>query len=270
MNLKEFLAEEKELRKERKLEKKKAKKSPKTGEEKFIKIASIITGILISFMALFRACSGFSGSDFSWNKLVGISDEMITALEAPVDEDIMFPLGKIDVIDLDNCIVKLNDANANIFDSEETKASKSFTLNSRELGAFANKVFKSNKETLIKLDVLSFEIFAKDSDFYEKSIVLIDLSELTEIDNLPKVYLTSESKIDILDSQICILKTDLKVNQISDQLNDEIVELLGNYSSFKLIEISNSLINSSLSLFASGIGTSVVLMDGGINFKIKG
>lgn len=270
MNLKEFLTEEKELRKERKLEKKKAKKSPKTSEEKFIRIASVITGILISFMALFRACSGFSGEGFSWNKIVGISDEMIVAIEAPVDENIMFPTGKIDPVDLDNCIVKLNEANANIFNNEDVKASKSFTLNDRELGAFANNIFKSDKETPIKLDVLSFEIFEKDSDFYEKSIVLLNLSEITEIENLPKVYLTSESKIDILDSQICILKTDLKVNQISDEINEEIVELLNNYSSFKLIEMSNSLINSSLNLFASTIGASVVLIDGGINFKIKG
>ena len=107
MNLKEFLAEEKELRKQRKLEKKRSKKNPKTKEEKFIKIGSIIVGILITFMALFRACSGLGGSDFSWYKLIGISDEMIIALEEPIDENTLLPNGKIDANDLDTCVEKV-------------------------------------------------------------------------------------------------------------------------------------------------------------------
>ena len=59
-------------------------------------------------MALFRACSGLGGSDFSWYKLIGISDEMIIALEEPIDENTLLPNGKIDANDLDTCVEKLN------------------------------------------------------------------------------------------------------------------------------------------------------------------
>jgi hypothetical protein len=271
MSLKSFWEEEKQARKQRKLEKKLSKKSPLTGEQKFIKIAGIITGILITFGALFFSCKSLFGGDFDWNEIVGITDEMIEELEKPVDENLLFADGRILAEDYNSCKVKLNSANANVIDSKESEleATSSFSLNSKEVGALVNLLL-SESEELGTMSVLDFNIFFENDYFYEKSITLVDLNEVvgSEEKKLPKVYLTAVSKIEVLNGQISVLDTELKINAIEDGVNEDIIELLKKYTNFTLVSASNTTINMVIDLFADEVKTKVVLMDNGIEFKI--
>ena len=95
MGLKEFFQEEKEARKQRKLEKKLNKKSPLTREQKFYKIAGIVVGIMVTFGALTYSCKSLASGDFDLNDAVGLTDEMVTELKKPVDDNIYFANGKI-------------------------------------------------------------------------------------------------------------------------------------------------------------------------------
>lgn len=271
MSLKSFLEEEKQARKQRKLEKKLNKKSPLTGEQRFIKIAGIITGVLITFCALFFSCKSLFSGDFDWNEIVGITDEMIEELEKPVDENLLFADGRILAEDYNLCKVKLNSANANVIDSKESEleATSSFSLNSKEVGALVNLLF-SQSGNASSLSVLDFNIFYDNEHFYEKSVTLVDLNEVvsSEGKKLPKVYLTSISKIEVLNAQITVLDTKLKINAIEDSVNEDILELLKKYTNFTFMSAANTTINMVINLFADSVKTKVFLIDNGIEFRI--
>lgn len=268
MSLKSFWEEEKQARKQRKLEKKLRKKSPLTGEQKFVKIAGIIVGILVAFGACFYSCSAFAG-DYDWADFIGITDEMIAELEKPVDENLLFANGRIIKDDYDSYKIKLVDAGADVFesDADELYATKSFALTDKEVGALVNSLLaESGTET--NMNVLDFEIFYENEYFYEKSIVSIDLNEVVEGENLPKVYLTSTSKVEVLNGQICVLSTSLQINAIEENINKEIVELLQKYNNFNLVSASNTTINLIISLFAENNNTKISLKDNCIEFNI--
>lgn len=261
------MQEEKEARKERKLQKKLNKKSPLTKEQKYYKIAGVIVGILVTFGAILYSCNAMAGDGYEWTDLVGITDEMIEELEKPVDENLLFSNGKLSVNDLNSCKAILDDAGANVLDNkEEVIATKSFTLNSKEVGALAKQTLLEGGSTL---DILDFEIYYENDCYYEKSIVKINLKEVVEGEDLPTIYLQSTSKIDILGESICILDTKYKINMIEEDINNSIIELLEKYSKFTDQITGNDMINMVINLFATNVGTKINLQDNGIEFKVK-
>lgn len=268
MSLGDFLREEKEARKARRLEKKQQKRASKTKEQKFYKFAGVIVGILVTIGALMSVGSAFDG-DFDIGETFGITNEMIAAIEQPVDENLLFDRGRILESDLYECKEILDDAGANLLDSnkEELVAEKTFYLNSKQLGALVNELISSD-ELQIQMYILDLQIFKENDCFYEKTITQIDLNSIVDEKSLPKVYLISVSKIEVLGDQIKILDTDMHINLLDDEMNDQFIKLLGKYNNFNLVNASNEMVNMAVDIFASSVNTKVFLKDNGIEFRV--
>lgn len=265
MGLKSFLQEEKEARKQRKLEKKQKKKSPLTKEEKYYKIAGIITGIIVVFGAIFYSCSSLAGGDMDIDNVMGITNEMVVALKENVDVNLYFDSGKLLPSDLDSCKQKLIDNNANVFD-ENYKGSitNTFTLTSKEIGALAKELIGSS---LGSSELVDLEIFKNGEYYYIACIYTFDLGDIITNKNLSTSYLKLTSKVDVLSGNICILDTKASINMIEEELNDDIIEALSKYPAFSLIQNNNSLVNSTLNLFNSAIKGKINFVENGIEFK---
>lgn len=267
MSLKDFLKEEREERKARKLEKKMAKKSPKTNEQKYYKIAGIITGVLITFGAIFSSCKNCGGFEFNLNEAVGITDEMIVELKKPVDENLLFIDGKITKDDYNSMIDKLNSVEANIFESDKLiKPTDDFVLNSKEVGSLINGMMSSGDS--VYFDILSFKIFYENNYYYEESIVRVNLNDIVQGQDLPIVYVRSTSKVDILSGELCVLSTNLRINMLEEEMNNQIVDILKSYGGFNSVNTMNNMVNLALDLFAKSINTSISFVNDGIGFNV--
>ena len=214
MSLIDFLKEEREAKKQRKKLQKEQKKQKLTKEQKKYKIFGIITGCLITFGAIFSCCSSFGGADYSWNNIVGITDEMIVALEESVTESTIIPNGIIGKSDWDSCNTKLLGMGIDI-ESEMANGfniKEDFYLTDRELAAMA----KESLETINtgSARVLDFEIYAIGDVFYERSVIYINLSNVVLNATLPSVYVTSISRIEVLSNSVTCMDYDVKINNI--------------------------------------------------------
>lgn len=274
MSLKELWQEHREEQKLKKIQKKQQKKVGLTHEQKVYKNFGIIFGLLVIFGALFSTCSNFGAGvgDFSWNKLVGISDEIVDELEKPVDETILFPDGKIGKEDLTSLEIKLEECGLDILVDENieegelengTVVISDLYLTDRELGALVNELWKS----VNYIKVSDMKITYENGVFIQKSIVYVNLNELISDVNLPRIYLTTISEAMILNGTIAVINSDITVNQVSEELNDKIIEMLDGNSSLKMSSIGNSFINSTLKLFGDSFFESFELKNNGLFFK---
>ena len=126
MNIKEFWKEQKEERKQRKLLKKQQKKQKLTGEQKAYKIFGVILGISVTIGALAYSCSSTTGNgnDVNWNSVVGITGELATKLEEPVELSSLISDSQLEDIDWSNCMQVLSNAGINIFTNNKIDIDK--------------------------------------------------------------------------------------------------------------------------------------------------
>jgi len=269
MSLIDFLKEEREVKKQRKKLQKEQKKQKLTKEQKKYKIFGIITGCLITFGAIFSCCSSFGGVDYSWNNIVGITDEMIVALEETVDESSIVPNGIIEIDDWNSCNTKLLDMGIDIESemSNEFDVKDDFYLTDRELAAMAKKSLETIS-TSGNARVLDFEIYAIGDVFYERSVIYINLSNVVLNATLPSVYVTSISRIEVLSNSVTCMDYDVKINNIEEELNNEILEVLKKNSTTNIESIGNSIVNTTISAFASAVGADIILHHGQICFNV--
>lgn len=277
MNIKEFWQEQRAEAKQRKELKKKQKKRPLTKEQKAYKVFAIIFGFFVAFGAIFYSCSSLSSGDdnsTSWNNLIGISDEIVTELQKSIDENLMFPNGKIESADIESCNTCLTNAGIDIIvngqiDEEKLentqKLSTNILMDFRSAGALAKLLTDSDTAK-----VYDFEISFTEDTIIERSVVYVNLAKLISGENLPKIYLTTISEIAILNGQISILNSSLQINQLDNEMNTQVVSAINKNSSiYDLEDFGNSLINSSLNLFASAIGAKLDLNSNSLIFKVS-
>lgn len=274
MSLKELWQEHREEQKLKKIQKKQKKKEKLTHEQKVYKIFGILLGCFVTFGALFSTCSNFSTGvgDFSWNKLVGISDEYVAELEKPINESTLFPNGRIGKDELSSLEKKFQDCGLDIllnddFDESELENGSvvisDLYLTARELGALVNEVLVS----INYIKVCDMSITFENDIYIQKSIVYVNLNELIADVNLPKIYVTTISEAIVLNGTLAVLNSDIKVNQVSEKLNDKIIEMLDSNSSIKMSSIGNSFINSTIQVFSESVFKNFVLKDEGLLFK---
>lgn len=268
MSLIDFLKEEREEKKRRKKLQKEQKKHKLTSEQKRYKIFGIITGCLITFGAIFSCCSSMGGGSYSWNNLIGITDEMIVALEKEVAEKDVINGQIIGENDWNSCNEKLLNAGIDIENDfiTEITINDSFYLSDRELGAMAKQSLEKLGSNNAK--VMDFEIYAIGEIYYEKSVVLVNLSNIVINSNLPNVYITTTSKIEVLSNTIICMDYDVKINNIEKEMNDKILDVIKNSSTTDIQTIGNSLINTTINTFALTIGAEIVLHHGQVYFKV--
>ena len=229
MSIKDFFAEQRAERKRLKQEKKASKKRPLTKEEKKYKVFSILLTLFLIVGSIIVSCSGLSGGDFTWEKISGITPEMITELQKPVNEqDLLFD-DKLTTADWDECNNKLMAVGINMdFKSaEKLEPTENFYLTHRDLGALVTKYLENmgelSNQKLINLKIYSS---ADGNTWYIKTLVYVNMSSMYSSSSLPWIYLTTTAEVEVINKEIINFSSTAKINQIDDDKNTEIMRVL--------------------------------------------
>lgn len=270
--IKEFWAEQKDERKQRKLLKKQQKKQL-TKIDKARKVSGIFVTILIIIGAFGFTCSGSGNSSgVNWKDAIGITEEYIIEMEKPVDENLLFPNGKIMEDDWLSFVNVMKNGGMNVFDAENkvddsllegAELVSPIDVNGRHLGAISkemNIVMGVGEIT----NICYFEIFKENDKFYEKSIVYLDLSKSIKDIDLPAVYLTTVSEVKVLSGQLYAMNYKVIINELSQELSDEILATLNDLTDDKITRLANSTINNYIYMFFSSINVNFALSDNGL------
>ncbi len=277
MNFKEYWSERKLEAKERKKARKGQKKAKLTVEARAVKLMSILFTVFVIVYFVARSCSGMGQTNYDWGNLLGLTPQMRTAIELPVDEDKLLTSTRLGVADWNSCIAKLESCGIDVTTDENLDMTKldthgeilmSVVLNNRQAGSLIGQLIKGDDE-IMNISLLEFEIFIQDGQIFERTVALINMSSITTIANLPTIYLTTVSEVAILSNSISILNSTVQINQLSQEMSDEIASMLNINSIFELKNFANNIINYLLNWFAISLSCSLQLIDGGVQFNPK-
>lgn len=282
MTIKEFLKEQKEERKKLKAEKKNKKKNKKnlTDEQRFVKIASIIFGFVVTFGALYTSCSSFGGGDFpeTIESEFSISSEVKELLKKTVDTNLLLINGKYSVSDWEKSIEKFALSGETLPEdieeiSNDYNLVSDVELNNVELRGLVYQIFSND----LDMELLDYKIFQHEDEFYAKSIVRYDL---VDDEDVYTMYLTTTSQIQVINKSLVALDSNVIINNFDEETNNKVVSELNKYSeflsglkildgdNFNLNRLANYLINVSINMFSSSIikCSTMQIIDGGIKF----
>ena len=279
--IREFWKEVREEEKEKKRLKKEAKKEHLTGEQKAYKVFGILLTIFVIFGSIFYTCSGSGDgdTDINWGDVFGISQETIEELYEPVDENLLLTNGKIsdvDYLDFQNILRNagvsetfFDDDYDGDFEDSDYYIQKNITLTDKQLGAYCNNMMKEFSESSI-FDILDLTIVNGDSGCYMTAIAYCDLAKIIGNDDLPKVYLTTHTKVRLMgvDSALTITNGDVRINLLDEEANDEIVDKIDSLGNLKTYV--NSATVDYIELLKDVLNASITLCNGGIEFKPLG
>ena len=266
--IKDFWKDRKEEKKRLKELKKQNKKLPATREQRAYKIFGVCFAFFLIFGCIFKACSGSSDtSGFSWESIIGITDEMKGKLEAPVSKkDLLFDK-QIDIVDWSYCKDILINAGVGsvIIDNQismldvvgkTVSITSPMVLDSRMLGALSQKLIENS---LYGGDVELVEVMLEivDSKLIMKSLVRLNLSTVVLSNNLPSVYVTTTSTVQILNKEMFALDSSCRINNLEESDNDAIIELINKNSLSDIEFYTNELIARKINDFAEGVGAKV-------------
>lgn len=261
--IKEFWQEQKDKKKEQKELKKQNKKTPKTKEEWAYKIFGICFVIFLIVGSLIYSCNAVGSiSGYSWDKLIGISEEMQEKLQKPVDINELIINKKIDTQDWENCKECLKNANLNIiadneFDnvkliSNEVKLQSTFVLEQSWFGAFANKLINLTTYS-DSIELIEVNFIIEESEINLSSLFLVDLTAIVPSSSLPKIYVRATSDLTVLNNQVFCLNSIYQFNQFTDAENEEILSILDKSSVVGIDYYTNELISREINFFSESI-----------------
>lgn len=267
MSLIDFLKEEKEERKQRRKLQKEKKKKYKTPEQKRYRIYGFITVLLIIFGVFFTTCNT-SDNDYTWNKIIGITDEMIIELEKEVDESKIMPEGMIADAEWIECNTILVGAGIDLEkEDNDFVIYNNFTLTDRQTGALIKKLWTILSNNVVK-NICDLEIYAVGEKFYMRSVVYLDLSQLILGADLPSVYLTTVSHVEVLDNYLTCMSNDVIINNLSTDVSNEIINVLKDNSTTNIKNLAGEIIGTNLKVFLELIGMNMELRHGQIDFRV--
>lgn len=272
MSLRDFLREEKQERKRMRQENKKNKKQPKTKSEKVYKFVSVIFVLVLIIIFFSTTCKSFGSAGNSLKSLIGYTDEIKQNLNIATNETELFGDNpKINTQDYNQLKTTLSSVGIDIenLDSDNSIVpTSSFVLTDRELGALAKNI-SQDLNASNDFEILSFKMFSVGDIVYEKSIVYIDLSKYISKGNLPKIYISSTSKVKYYDKKLVALTFENRVNNLEEKVSSEILDFLNKnamLTNFK--ELCNTNINYVLTLFNSMMNTKIYLQSNGMDFQL--
>lgn len=266
--IKEFWQERKEEKKRLKELKKLNRKLPTTKEQKAYKVFGVLLTLFLIFGSTFRACSGVSEfENYSWDNLIGITDEMKNQLEQSVDKKDLIYEKQIDVVDWSYCkdslvasgidgVIIEDKINSLLLADKNVLLTSTLSLNSRTLGALAQKMLEGsvyNDDVELVEVVLSQE----DDNLILKSLTRVNLTAVVVGDTLPSVYVRTTSTVQILNKQMYALNSYCLINNLEESENNELIELINNNSFSKLEFYTNELIARQINEFATGVSAKV-------------
>ena len=118
------------------------------------------------------------------------------------------------------------------------------------------------------ITICDMEFYSIGANNYEKTIVIMDLSKVINGTNLPSVYLTTISRIEVLNNSLICLSTEMIINEIGKDLNDSIIEILNKASYNQFTKSTNESINYMLNLFAESICAEMIVSHGEVEFRV--
>ena len=267
--IREFWQERREEKKQLKQLKKENKKLPKTREQKAYKIFGFLFVIFIIFGSISFACrSSGQDVDYSWENVVGITDEMKTALTAKFDKAELLT-DPIDAIDwgsakealtkagLEDIIVD-NKISDSVLQENNIKIVGDIRCNESVVGGLSKHLLSMDDNSKY-LNLLQLSMFEEGNNIYLESIMTLDLSLLVYETALPIIYVRSTSMLDILDNKLSALGTKVQINDIEEELNNEIVKTINGSSYFEIAFFTNNMIVSNLNGFAEQVGAKIIL-----------
>lgn len=227
MSLREFLHEEKQVRKQMRAERKQNKKHPKTKKEKFYKAVSIIFTISVICGAILYTCNNLSGG-YDWSNITGINEEIVEMLERDVNTSLItgdFAITKDYENSLNEKLLKVDIDYSQIEESSKMSLSGTLNLNSGETGAFARDILEGiNSDKSYEL--VAFKIYSDTTYVYEISVMKVYLSKYISNANLPDIYISTTSMCEIQNEKITALNYDYTINNLSEEDSKKVMDVL--------------------------------------------
>lgn len=270
MSLKEFLSEEKQVRKQMRAERKQNKKHPKTKREKIYKIAGIICTIAIICGAFFYTCRNLSGG-YDWDNISGITTEIKEKLEKDVNKAQLVGDFEITSSDEENCKAKLLSVGidySQLGTQSTFQPSSSFSLNSGETGAIAKSILSEINNG--KYALVAFKLYSDTTYVYEVSVIKVNLSKYISSSKLPDIYISTTSKCEIQNKELTALNYVSTINNLSVDESEEILDLLNkNILVSNLKKIASDDVNSAINTLNMIFGTKLDVMSDTVSFLKK-
>lgn len=265
--IKEFWQERKAEKLKQKQLKKENKKLPKTKEQKAYKIFGVFFALFLVFGSLFYSCrTGSTDGGYSWDNLIGISDELKTKLSMPIDKQSLITNEQINAIHWGNCVEALAASGVNVVLDNKLnresllamteRPSSPLILDSKSLGALVFELMSMNtvskESTLIELIV-----YSDGGDIRVKTLMYVNLTAITLAESLPYVYLTTDSRMEILEDKIYLLDNSFKINNLSEDDNDEMLKIINENSLLGIEQFTTKRISGEINAFAMYINSDV-------------
>ena len=271
--IKDFWQERKAEKKRLKELKKQNKKLPKTKEQKAYKIFGVILGISVTIGALAYSCSSTTGNgnDVNWNSVVGITGELATKLEEPVELSSLISDSQLEDIDWSNCMQVLSNAGINIFTNNKididklnsARITENFDLTDREIGAFTKEYIEGDTSII---DIYELDISVSNNKVFMRSLTKVDLTTLSGLSDLPNVYFVNTSELRVLDGNLTALNSNMKVNALSDEDCESLLKAIDVSGMLNIKSYVNDIVNLSLNTFKQIIGAEIKIIEDKILF----
>lgn len=278
--IKEFWQERKEEKLKQKEIKKQNKKLPQTKEQKAYKVFGVLFALFLIFGSIFYTCSGFSGTDdFSWDRLIGITDEMKEKLSSKVEKSSLIQDRELTSNDWESCKIVFNTRDLSIITQEgnidsnkllnkSIRLTESMSLDNYKVGALVSNIIKQGTQksniTLIELNICQ-----EGTQVILRTVMNINLSEVVLSGTLPYVYVTTTSRIEVLNRKLASLDSQVVINDFNEDENAEIIEILNNSSLFGIENYTNDKVVEEINYFAESISANVELSGLNIIFMPK-
>lgn len=263
--IKEFWQEQRREKLKQKQLKKENKKQKLSGEEKAYKIFGVCFALFLVIALIVQLSSGAGESNYSWDSLVGISEEVKAELKKDVSESDILIDSKLSSADWSACCETFSDSGLNIikngvFDEELLSTTSGveelMQFGSRELGALAVQMLE-DVGGYDYISLLNVVLSSENNETRITSVIRLDLEGLISNSNLPNIYLTTTSRLRVLDRQLSALNSEIQVNNFSEELNTEVLEILNKNILSNIENYSNKLIVSQVNLFAELIHSDI-------------
>lgn len=279
--IREFWQERREEKRKQKELKKQNKKLPKSREERAYKIFGVFFVLFLIFGSIFSTCSCNGGGldGYSWDKIIGITDEIKANLTVPVNKDDLIQKEEINAIDWSICQDKLNDVGLNIILNnkinselllaEDLKISSELVLNDIELGCLIENLIDitSLKDSI---NLIELNLYEENSRTFIRGLFNVELSAIVISDSLPSVFVTTISKLEVLDEKLFVMNSELQINKLSDSANEDALDVLNKSSLVGLETYTSNLLDQKIKEFATCIKANVSIEDCKIKFTPMG
>ena len=284
MSLKDIWNEVKQDRinkKEEKKQQKLNKKHKRTGEQKAYIVFWVvfITFMVISCMFTscnILSCSNFSCDNYNFSSLIGVSNETIEELKKDVVLNDILIDDKLVYADWLKCVVTFNNAKLDIISKNKLDKDKlqneltfdDFLLTGREVGALYDnltEVYATEKN----INVINLKIHGEignNSKGVMESLVYMSLSDLMGVKSLPNVYVYTRSNIQMIQDELVVVDSEIKINNLSDKAQGEINKFLENETLQNMKNTSNELICSMITSFAKLFNGEILIESNGLKF----